>query len=158
MKKNNKGFSLVELIVVIAIMAILAAVAIPTFATFITRANQASDVDFYNGVEYAVQLAAAAEATKPSDITVEITDKSATKIKCVIGEETVEIEESDKGGTDTFKSDVASAIDWDYTFKSVNAASAADYELSDDGKELVIATQDDDQQDDDQQDDDQQQP
>ena len=29
--KNNKGFSLVELIVVIAIMAILAAVAIPTF-------------------------------------------------------------------------------------------------------------------------------
>ena len=57
MKTNNKGFSLVELIVVIAIMAILAAVAIPTFASFITKANVASDVDFINNVEYAAELA-----------------------------------------------------------------------------------------------------
>ena len=54
--KNNKGFSLVELIVVIAIMAILAAVAIPTFATFITKANVASDESLLNDIEYAVTL------------------------------------------------------------------------------------------------------
>ena len=54
--KNNKGFSLVELIVVIAIMAILAAVAIPTFATFINKANVASDEQLLNDIEYAVTL------------------------------------------------------------------------------------------------------
>ena len=59
--RNNKGFSLVELIVVIAIMAILAAVAIPTFAVFINRANEGSDESFANDIEYAVELALAAE-------------------------------------------------------------------------------------------------
>ena len=70
MKTNNKGFSLVELIVVIAIMAILAAVAIPTFATFITKANVAADEDFTNGVKYAVNLALAADGDEAATITV----------------------------------------------------------------------------------------
>lgn len=43
MKKNNKGFSLVELIVVIAIMAILAAVAVVGFSLYIPKARQAAD-------------------------------------------------------------------------------------------------------------------
>ena len=43
MKNNNKGFSLVELIVVIAIMAILAAVAVVGFSLYIPKAQQASD-------------------------------------------------------------------------------------------------------------------
>ena len=70
--KNNKGFSLVELIVVIAIMAILAAVAIPTFATFITKANVAADEDFANGVKYAVNLALTADGDEAATITVEM--------------------------------------------------------------------------------------
>ena len=41
--KNNKGFSLVELIVVIAIMAILAAVAVIGVSVYIPKAQQASD-------------------------------------------------------------------------------------------------------------------
>ena len=57
--KNNKGFSLVELIVVIAIMAILAAVAIPTFATFITKAQDASGVQEVADLVYAAKLACA---------------------------------------------------------------------------------------------------
>ena len=55
--RNNKGFSLVELIAVIAIMAILAAVAIPTFSSFIAKANQAADDDFMSNLEYAINLA-----------------------------------------------------------------------------------------------------
>ena len=55
--KNNKGFSLVELIVVIAIMAILAAVAIPTFAHFITKANQASDDELLHNINYIFTIA-----------------------------------------------------------------------------------------------------
>ena len=75
MKTNNKGFSLVELIVVIAIMAILAAVAIPTFAGFITKANKASDDQFLNDVEYAVQIANAGNPTfEAGAITVAVED------------------------------------------------------------------------------------
>ena len=72
MKTNNKGFSLVELIVVIAIMAILAAVAIPTFATFITKANVASDVSFVNDLTYAAKLAHTATGGSVTNVQVEV--------------------------------------------------------------------------------------
>ena len=62
-RANNKGFSLVELIVVIAIMAILAAVAIPTFAGFIRKANEAADIQYMHDVEYAIRLAFAHDPT-----------------------------------------------------------------------------------------------
>ena len=39
-KQNNKGFTLVELVIVIAVIAILAGVLIGTFASVIVRAYQ----------------------------------------------------------------------------------------------------------------------
>ena len=57
MKNNNKGFSLVELIVVIAIMAILAAVAVVGFSLYIPKAQQASDKQLVSDIEYALTLA-----------------------------------------------------------------------------------------------------
>ena len=56
MKNNNKGFSLVELIVVIAIMAILAAVAVVGFSMYIPKAQQASDKQLVSDIEYALIL------------------------------------------------------------------------------------------------------
>ena len=56
MKNNNKGFSLVELIVVIAIMAILAAVAVVGFSMYIPKAQQASDKQLVSDIEYALDL------------------------------------------------------------------------------------------------------
>ena len=55
--KNNKGFSLVELIVVIAIMAILAAVAVIGVSVYIPKAQQASDKQLVSDIEYALILA-----------------------------------------------------------------------------------------------------
>ena len=55
--KNNKGFSLVELIVVIAIMAILAAVAVAGFSFYIPKAQQASDKQMISDIEYILTLA-----------------------------------------------------------------------------------------------------
>ena len=37
MKRNKKGFTIVELVIVIAVIAILAAVLIPTFSSLIRR-------------------------------------------------------------------------------------------------------------------------
>ena len=66
MKNNNKGFSLVELIVVIAIMAILAAVAVVGFSVYIPKAQQASDKQMVGDIEYALELHA---QSTPNDVT-----------------------------------------------------------------------------------------
>ena len=44
MKKNKKGFTLVELVIVIAVIAILASVLIPTFSGIIQRAKESARV------------------------------------------------------------------------------------------------------------------
>ena len=42
--KNNKGFTLMEMLIVVAIIAILVAIAIPTFSGALTKAREAADV------------------------------------------------------------------------------------------------------------------
>ena len=125
--KNNKGFSLVELIVVIAIMAILAAVAIPTFATFITKANVATDVDFLNNAEYAADLAYTSDPAKNVEyVTVTLsTDGTISKVTVnFVQPDTgsiaaVDVVSGDKTSTDEAKNLIANTVDWDYNFKSV---------------------------------------
>ena len=136
--KNNKGFSLVELIVVIAIMAILAAVAIPTFATFINKANVASDVSFVNDLEYAAQLAHSATGDKVTDVQVVVdANGNVTGATYKVGTDvTVTITKGNDGnytatavkGSDTMTAiataadDTIKAVDWTYKFKSTSAA------------------------------------
>lgn len=44
MKRNKKGFTIVELVIVIAVIAILAAVLIPTFSNLVEKANNSADM------------------------------------------------------------------------------------------------------------------
>jgi type IV pilus assembly protein PilA len=57
MKKNNKGFSLVELIVVIAIMAVLMAVLAPAMLRYVEKSRVQKDKTTASEVENAVELA-----------------------------------------------------------------------------------------------------
>ena len=124
MKTNNKGFSLVELIVVIAIMAILAAVAIPTFAGFITKANKAADEDFMAQAEYAITLANTAD-TDFELLTVEVTvdaNGDFSKVKYTYKTSTAasndgEITEELAANAAENIADAHGAIDWAYKFK-----------------------------------------
>lgn len=56
---NNKGFSLVELIVVIAIMAVLVAVLAPQFTKYIDRSRQSNDASTVSGIVTAAEVGVA---------------------------------------------------------------------------------------------------
>jgi len=61
-KMNNKGFSLVELIIVIAIMAILIAVLAPQYLRYVEKSRLQSDNSAIGEVANAVKIAAADDA------------------------------------------------------------------------------------------------
>ena len=56
--KNNKGFSLVELIIVIAIMAILVGVIAPQLIKYIEKTNESSDTQLCDSIRSALTTAA----------------------------------------------------------------------------------------------------
>ena len=57
MKKNNKGFSLVELIIVIAIMAILAGAIAPALIRYIDKSRKSNDVSAAKTIKTAIETA-----------------------------------------------------------------------------------------------------
>ena len=58
-KLNNKGFSLVELIIVIAIMVVLVAVIAPQYLKFVNNSKVSTDVQTASDIATAVNVAVA---------------------------------------------------------------------------------------------------
>ncbi len=74
MKKNNKGFTLAELLIVVAIIAVLVAIAIPVFTTQLEKSRESTDVANVRSA-YAVVVSEALTQATPTTITSEVTLK-----------------------------------------------------------------------------------
>ena len=85
MKKDNKGFSLVELIVVIAIMAVLMVVLTPALLRYVEKSRLQTDNSAIAEIANAAKLASASEAinneisAQTGGVKITVTFDSATK-------------------------------------------------------------------------------
>ena len=68
-KKNNKGFTLVELVIVIAILAILVGLLAPQYTKYVEKSRKAADASNMDEMVKAVQVYAADEANKAPEVT-----------------------------------------------------------------------------------------
>lgn len=62
MKKDNKGFTLMEMLIVVAIIAVLVAIAIPTFTSALEKSREATDAANLRAAYAEVTVAGLTEA------------------------------------------------------------------------------------------------
>ncbi len=107
-KMNNKGFSLIELIIVIAIMAVLVAIIAPNLTKYLGKSKSQTDKTNLDEIKKQFKNAISDAATD------EITDVAATYL--VTGNK-VTTTSTSKGATDFLKV-VSKALDSDTNTKS----------------------------------------
>lgn len=117
MKKNNKGFSLVELIIVIAIMAILAGALAPALIKYINKSRRSADISNADTIRTACQTAMSDEDAMVA-IGTGVTGASvsdlksgygafSTEISSILGNSTITSKYFDKGNEFTVDINVA---------------------------------------------------
>ena len=77
-RKNNKGFSLVELIVVVAIMAVLIGVLVPTLIRNVEKSKHQKDITAIEEIRNAMEIAIASEKFSTMTATIEVTGGTIT--------------------------------------------------------------------------------
>ena len=67
LKKNKKGFSLIELIVVVAILGVLMAVLVPQYIQYVEKSREGVDKSLIGEYFHAVEISAAGSEDAPTD-------------------------------------------------------------------------------------------
>ena len=141
MKKNNKGFSLVELIIVIAIMAILAGALAPALIKYINKSRRSTDVQNADSLRTALQTALsdpdAADASAANSTTVQAAstitsgnaDKFLSEVYTIVGSASLKTKYAPKGGP-TAGQGFGFTVDQATNEVKVFAYTAGSYELS----------------------------
>lgn len=70
-KKNNKGFTLVELVIVVAILAILVGLLAPQYAKYIEKSRQSADVNNMEELVKAIEVYSVDRATTKDTVAAE---------------------------------------------------------------------------------------
>ena len=125
-KLNNKGFSLVELIIVIAIMAVLIGVLAPQYLKYVEKSRQSADIDSISAMVSAVEI----YNTDPSHTTVTGAIASSAKNTNLTIDADIQTALNDAGiafGNLQMKSDLYDT--WTITF----AADKVTFSSADDG-------------------------
>lgn len=84
-KNDNKGFSLVELIIVVAILAILVGLLAPQYLKYVEKSRKSADASNLDEMVRAIQVYAAdAEETLPEDTYTITIGKDKTEVEATI--------------------------------------------------------------------------
>lgn len=81
MKKNNKGFTLVELIVVIAILGVLMAVLVPQYIQYVEKSRIGTDESTIGEIAHVMELASSGNETLTGvacTVNIEVESKTGT--------------------------------------------------------------------------------
>lgn len=124
-KLDNKGFTLVELIIVIAIIAVLAAVIAPQYINYVARSRQTTDANAMNEIAHAAEVAMVGNGTtvptqtkftvttSATGITYQADNDLATAVKAVVPEGNYGFKSTDYiGKTFTVEVSTAGTANW----------------------------------------------
>lgn len=78
-QKNNKGFSLVELIVVIAIMAVLVGVLAPQLMKYVEKSREATDIQNCDSIASALKAYYSDKEDQTDPVTINVTKNGVTE-------------------------------------------------------------------------------
>lgn len=114
-KMNNKGFSLVELIIVIAIMAVLVGVLAPAYMRYVEGSRQSRDVSALDSAMTVVETALIDYAARQNDDSVKVTITVGEYTPAAVGGVTPAAYDSIKvtggdTGTDSLQADMNKMI------------------------------------------------
>lgn len=97
-KKDNKGFTLVELVIVIAILAILVGILAPQYTKYVEKSRKSADVNNMDEIVRAIEVYyvdQGADSKLANDATITITmdsdKKTPVSVKATSGSTTTEI-------------------------------------------------------------------